>query len=67
MIVYCKFISYLELGQGETPAGAHLAVVLNGRASDNGTQRVDGAGSQSCSLGLTGDAAGGLLSGLSHE
>lgn len=55
---------YLKLSQGETPAGADLAVVLDSRASDNGTQLVDGARSQSSSLGLTSNTARGLLSGL---
>lgn len=57
-------ISYLELSQGETPTGAHLAVVLDSRASDNGTQLVDGSRGQSGGLGLTGDTTRGLLSGL---
>merc|ERR1712226_1376030 len=56
--------SLLELSQGETSASSDLAVVLNSRASDNGTQLLDGARSQSSSLGLTSDTARGLLSGL---
>lgn len=59
-----EFISYLELGQGETPAGAHLAVILDGRASDNGAQLVDGSRSQSGRLSLTGNTTRSLLSGL---
>lgn len=56
--------SYLELSEGETAAGADLAVVLDGRASDNRTELVDGAGSQSSGLGLTGGTARSLLAGL---
>lgn len=55
---------YLELSEGETAAGADLAVVLDGRASDNRTELVDGAGSQSGGLGLTGSTAGSLLASL---
>lgn len=58
------FESYLELSQSETAAGADLAVVLDGRASDNRTELVDGAGSQSGGLGLTGGTAGSLLASL---
>lgn len=60
----CELISYLELSQGETPAGAHLAVILDGRTSYNGAQLVDWPRSQSGGLGLTGNPSGGLLSGL---
>ena len=44
--------SYLELGEGETSTGTNPSVVLNGRASDDGSQLVDGTRSESSSLGL---------------
>lgn len=57
-------ISYLQLSQGETTAGTDTAVVLDGRASHNGSEPVDGAGSDGGSLGLTGIPARDLLAGL---
>lgn len=56
--------SYLQLSQGETTAGTNAAVVLDGRASHNGAELVDGAGGQSSSLGLTGRSAADLLGSL---
>lgn len=60
----CLVESYLELSQSKTAAGADLAVVLDGRASDNRAELVDGTGSQSSGLGLTGSTAGSLLASL---
>lgn len=56
--------SYLELSQGETTAGADTTVVLDGRASHNGSELVDGSGSEGSSLGLAGCASSRLLTGL---
>lgn len=56
--------TYLQLSQGETTTGTDTAVVLDGRASHNGSELVDGAGSDGGSLGLTGISAGDLLAGL---
>lgn len=57
-------ISYLELGEGETTTGTDSSVVLNGRASHNRSELVDGAGSQGSSLGLTSSTSPGLAAGL---
>jgi hypothetical protein len=51
MLQWCRI--YLELSEGETTAGTDTAVVLDGGASHNGTQLVDGAGSNLGSLGET--------------
>lgn len=56
--------SYLELSQGETAAGADSSVVLDGRASYNRSELVDGTGSQGSSLGLASSASPRLLAGL---
>lgn len=56
--------SYLELSEGETTASTDLAVVLDGRASDDRAKLVDGAGGSGGSLGLTSDSAGSLLASL---
>lgn len=53
--------AYLELSESETTAGADLAVVLNSRASHDRSELVDGARSQSGSLGLTSDTSRSLL------
>lgn len=58
--------SYLELSQGETAAGTDTAVVLDGRASHNGSELVDGSGSKGSGLGLAGSASPRLLAGLYH-
>jgi hypothetical protein len=55
---------YLELSQAETTAGADAAVVLEGRAADNGAELVDGAGSDGGSLSSASVAASLLLAGL---
>lgn len=60
-------ISYLELSQGETTAGADTAVVLKGRASHNRSELVDRSGSEGSSLGLTSCASPRLLAGLLHS
>lgn len=56
--------TYLQLSQGETTAGTDTAVVLDGRASDNGSEPVDGTGSDGGSLGLAGIPARDLLARL---
>jgi hypothetical protein len=55
---------YLQLGEGETTAGTDTAVVLDGRAPDNGTQLVDGARSNGSGLGDTGLTTAVLAAGL---
>lgn len=55
---------YLELSDGETPAGTDAAVVLDRGASDNRPQLVDRPGSESGSLGLADLTAVNLLGGL---
>lgn len=54
----------LQLNERETAAGPDAAVVLDGRASHNGAEEVDGARGDLRSLGDTGVAAGGLLARL---
>lgn len=70
----------LQLNERETTAGPDAAVVcsmsavrsstemfphtLDGRASDNGAEEVDGARSDLCSLGNTSVASGLLLARL---
>lgn len=56
--------SYLELSEGEATTGADATVVLDGRASDNRPQLVDGAGSDGSSLRAARQPTGDLLSGL---
>jgi hypothetical protein len=56
--------SYLELSKGEATAGADTTVVLDGRASNNRPQLVDGAGSDGSSLCAARQPTGDLLSGL---
>lgn len=56
--------SSLELGQGEATASTDLAVVLDGRATDNRAQQVNGAGSDGGGLGLARDTTAVLLAGL---
>jgi hypothetical protein len=55
----------LQLSEGETTAGPDAAVVLDGRASHNGAEEVDGAGGNLRGLGNTGVASGLLLARLS--
>jgi hypothetical protein len=55
---------YLQLSQGETTAGTNAAVVLDGRASDNGAELVDGSGSQGSSLSGAHIATADLLGSL---
>lgn len=59
--------SYLELSQGETAAGTDTTVVLDGRASHNGSELVDRSGSKGSGLGLAGSASPRLLAGLYHK
>lgn len=56
--------THLELSQAETTAGADAAVVLEGRAADNGAELVDGAGSDGSGLSSASVAASLLLAGL---
>jgi hypothetical protein len=44
--------SYLQLSKGETTASADAAVVLDGRASHDGAELVDGTGCEGGGLGL---------------
>lgn len=55
---------YLQLSEGETTASTNTAVVLDGRAPDNGTQLVDGARSNGGGLGDTGLTTAVLAAGL---
>jgi len=54
----------LQLNERETTAGANAAVVLNGRASHNGAEEVDGTRSDLGSLRNTGVTSGLLLARL---
>jgi len=56
--------THLQLSKGETTAGADTAVVLESRATDNGAELVDGAGSDGGSLSSASVAASLLLAGL---
>ena len=58
---------YLQLSEGETTASTNTAVVLDGRAPDNGTQLVDGARSNGGGLGDTGLTTAVLAAGLFEE
>lgn len=58
---------YLQLSEGETTASTNTAVVLDGRAPDNGTQLVDGARSNGGGLGDTGLTTAVLAAGLFVE
>lgn len=58
---------YLELSQGETTAGTDTAVVLDGRASHNGTQLVNRAGSNGSSLSETVLTTTVLTAGLESQ
>ena len=55
----------LQLSEGETTAGPDAAVVLDGGASHNGAEEVDGTGGNLCGLGNAGVASGLLLARLS--
>lgn len=55
---------YLQLSQCETTAGTNAAVVLDGSASHDRSELVDGAGSQGSGLGLAGVPSRDLLAGL---
>ena len=48
-----RMLSYLQLNQGETTTSTNFAVILDGRASDDRPQLVDGTGSDGSSLGLS--------------
>lgn len=48
-----RMLSYLQLNQGETTTSTDFAVILDGRASDDRPQLVDGTGSDGSSLGLS--------------
>lgn len=61
------FNAYLQLNERETTTGAHAAVVLDGRASDNRAELVDWARSQLGGLVLAGIASAGLTTGLFEE
>ena len=57
-------LSYLQLNQGETTTSTNFAVILDGRASDDRPQLVDGTGSDGSSLGLSDGTTTDLLRGL---
>lgn len=46
----CIVLSYLQLGDGETTSSAKTTVVFDGWASDSGSQFIDWARRDSCSL-----------------
>ena len=54
----------LQLGQGEATAGADAAVVFDRGAADDGSELVNGAGSDSGGLGHASIAAPLLAAGL---
>jgi hypothetical protein len=56
----------LQLNERETTAGTDTAVVLDGRAADDGPKLVDGPGGYLRSLGNTSIASGLLLARLLH-
>lgn len=56
--------AYLQLNERETAASADPSVILDGRASHNRSELVDGARGQSSSLGLTSSTSPRLLAGL---
>lgn len=56
----------LQLNERETTAGTDTAVVLDGRAADDGPELVDRPGGYLRSLGNTSIASGGLLARLLH-
>jgi hypothetical protein len=55
---------YLQLLQSEAPTSARAAVVLDSRALNNGSQTVDGAGSNASGFGDTGITTAVLAAGL---
>ena len=59
-----KATAYLELLNGETAAGPGTAVVLDGRASDDGTEEVDRTRGDGSSLGPTSVPTPDLATGL---
>ena len=59
-----KFCAYLELLKRETAASPGTAVVLDGRASHNRSEKVDGTGGDGGSLGPTGVPTPDLGTGL---
>ena len=56
----------LQLSKRETTAGADTAVVLDGRAADDGPELVDGPGGYLRGLGNASIASGLLLARLSY-
>lgn len=63
----CRGSIYLQLSEGETTASTNTAVVLDGRAPDNGTQLVDGARSNGGGLSDTGLTTAVLAAGLKNS
>ena len=59
-----RVLRTLQLNERETTAGPDAAVVLDGRASHNGAEEVDGARSNLRGLGNTSVASGLLLARL---
>jgi hypothetical protein len=56
--------SYLQLPQTETPTSSCSPVILDRRASHNGSEFVDRSRGNSCSFGETVGATAGLAAGL---
>lgn len=56
--------TYLQLLEGEAAALTEAAVVLDGRASHDGAELIDGAGGDGGGLGPAGFPAPGLRAGL---
>jgi hypothetical protein len=59
-------VSYLQFGEGETTSSSNTAVVLDGRASDDGSQLVDWSWRDGCSLCDTGVTTSQLAAGLQN-
>jgi len=57
-------MAHLQLSERETTTSPELAVILDGRASHNGSQEVDGARGDSGSFDTAGNPAASLLAGL---
>ena len=54
----------LELSEGESSTLSDLGVVSDGRASDRGSEGLEGSGSEGGGLGGSGLSSPGLSSGL---
>lgn len=63
----CRDYAYLQLGQGEPPAGADTTVVFDGRATDDRSQLVDRTRRDGRGLGDARIATAKLAAGLGRE